>query len=257
MSILDGQTIRQVILETIDELSRSGPSLQLGSIINLVQKRLEVRNDLDAEQAILTFVHDLFRTGYLAWGYNLSNIGPPHCHLTSQGRRVLENLSRDPANPDGYLKYLLEIASINPIAKSYIFEALNTYNSDCYKASAIMIGVAAESIILEMRDRLVKRIEEEGEKPSKKLIDWKMKNVIGALKAKLDEIKDDFPPKLAEAYESNWSALIHPIRTARNEAGHPVSIESITRETVHASLLIYPELAKVAYEIIDWVDHKD
>lgn len=254
MAMIEGQKIRRVMLETIYDLSKGRSHLQSGMILGEIASRLEVRADVEMEQAILTFWYDLFRTGYLAWGYNLTNPDPPFCHLTEQGRRSLENLSRDPANPDGYIKHLSEVAEINSIARSYLLEALHTYNVDCYKAAAIMVGAATESILLEVRDKLTDRITDKGETPPRNLKDWKVKTMIAALKKILDDRKKDLPYTLAEAYEAYWPAFTQQIRTARNEAGHPLSIEPVTHETVHASLLIFPELAKLAHELKGWIN---
>ena len=103
------------------------------------------------EQALLTQFQEFFRTGYLAWGYNISNPEPPFFHLTEQGRKTLAQLSRDPGNPAGYLRRIDAIDSINPISRSYLEEALRCYVADLYKAGAVMIGGAAESLIIELR----------------------------------------------------------------------------------------------------------
>lgn len=36
-------------------------------------------------------------------------------------------------------------------------------------------------------------------------------------------------------------------------SGHPTSIEPVTPDTVHASLLVFPELAALATSLRDWV----
>ena len=108
---IDGQLIRKVLLEVIDEKAKSGSGhFQSGSVLSEASSRLNLRG-IELEQALLTLWYDLFRTGHLSWGYNLSNPDAPFCHLTDQGRKTLENLSRDPANPDGYLAHLSSVAS--------------------------------------------------------------------------------------------------------------------------------------------------
>src|SRR3990172_3474146 len=94
--------IREVILQVVQEQDPKGPKgLQLSQkgVLNEVGRRLQTRNDQDLEQAVLTQWHELVRTGYFAWGLNLSNPDPPRFHLTERSRRALERLSRDPANP--------------------------------------------------------------------------------------------------------------------------------------------------------------
>lgn len=250
---ISGQSIRKVLLDVINELGKNAQgNFQSNSVLREASRRLSLCG-LEYEQALLTYWYDLFRTGHLSWGYNLSNPEAPFCHLTDQGRRTLENLSRDPANPDGYLAHIYKLGALNSIAESYIKEALKTYNSDCFKAAAVMVGVAAESLILELRDEFINKMNSFEKSPLKDLEDWRIKRVLDAFKAELDNHKSDMPKQLFEATESYWPAFTYQVRTTRNEAGHPNNIETVTSEAVHASLLIFPELVKLAGELKSWI----
>lgn len=253
MSALDGQQIRKIFLEVIEEKSKGGSSFQQGSILSEVTGRLSIGRGEENEQAILTYWYDLFRTGYLSWGYNLSNPNPPFCHLTAQGRRALAHLSRDPSNPDGYLAHISAVAAINPVAEAYLNEGIHTYIADCHKAAAVMIGAAAESMALELRDTLVAKMGALGKTIPNNLNDWRIKRVLDTLKNELDSKKKDFPNLLWESFLANWPAFTHQIRAARNDAGHPSSIDPVSQEQVHASLLIIPELAKLVTDLIAWI----
>ena len=249
----DGKLIRKTLLEVIYEKAKMGPGyFQSNSILSDTSRRLDIRG-AELEQALLTIWYDLFRTGQLSWGYNLANPDPPFCHLTNQGRKTLENLSRDPSNPDGYLAHLSELGPLNPIANSYIKEALKTFNSDCYKSSAVMVGASAESMILELRDALLRRLNSIGATIPRDLRDWKLKRILDALKSEFDRQKSNIPKELFEELESYWPAFTQQIRSTRNEAGHPQSIEPITQETVHASLLIFQELVKLVSNLTSWI----
>jgi hypothetical protein len=252
---MDGNEIRKVMLEVVQELSTRGSSLQSGTAIREAANRLGIRRNLEDEQALLTFWHDLFRMGYLAWGYNIPNPELPFCHLTELGRQALSHLSRDPANPDGYLTYLSDTASLNPITESYIREALTTFNANCYKATAVMAGAAAESMVVELRDALVAKMDNLGQAKPKDLEDWRIKRVLDAVETLLKTKKQLMPRNLYESFEHYWSAFTHQIRTVRNEAGHPASIEPITQEAVHASLLLFPELAHLISELLEWINN--
>ncbi|MBK5276363.1 MAG: hypothetical protein JJE30_15125 [Desulfuromonadales bacterium] len=248
-----GEEIRRVLLEVISEYSDRDASFQSGTILGESQRRLGINHNVSMEQALLTLWHDLFRTGYLAWGYNLSNPDPPFCHLTDQGRRTLQHLSRDPANPDGYLHHLNQTATLNPISNSYLKEALISFNTNCYKAAAVMIGASAESIVLELRDTLVAKIISLSRTPAKDLEDWRIKKVLDSLKKEIDAKRPLILTPLWEAYQGYWSAFTQQIRTVRNDAGHPTNIDPVTEESVHASLLIFPELAKLANDLSSWI----
>lgn len=139
---IDGAKIRSTILQAIaDVAARFGPDggLQTIAVLSEATKKLAVPgNQLsrDEDQALLTAFYDLFRSGHLSWGFNLANPSPPFFHVTEQGRRTLEHLSRDPANPGGYLAHLTRHATLNPIARAYVEEGLLTYNTNCFRAAA-------------------------------------------------------------------------------------------------------------------------
>ncbi len=253
----DGQTIRRVLLEVIEELSRTqANSLQAASILQRAAEQLGLNRgprNLASQQALLTLFNDLFRNGHLAWGLDLSNPASPFCHVTEQGRRTLAHLSRDPANPDGYIQHLNASGQLNPISRSYIEEGLSTYNSNCHKATAVMVGAAAEAIIIELRDTLVTKINALGRTPHNDLIDWRIKRVLDRLQVELDAQQKSMPRPLADMFNAYWAAFTQQIRTSRNDAGHPNSIAPVSYETVHASLLIFPELAKLATELRTWI----
>lgn len=249
---MDGAQIRAVLLQVVDDLSKQNTYLQSGGVLQEATRRLGTRK-LDTEQALLTFFYDLFRTGYLSWGYNLANPSPPFFHLTDLGRRALAQHSRDPANPDGYLTHLRSRTPLGPVTDSYIIEALNTFNAACFKATAVMVGAAAESLVLGIRDTLVTKLQALDRSVPAALTDWRVRPILSSLETTIAAKKAALPKPLFEQFEANWPAFTHQIRTARNEAGHPVSVEPVTAEEVHASLLIFPELATLAKQIEEWI----
>jgi hypothetical protein len=219
-----------------------GMNMQSGPVLGAATTRLGFRGNDELEQAHLTQFQEFFRTGYLAWGFNISNPNPPFFHLTNQGRKTLDQLSGDPGNPAGYLRRIDAVASINPIAKSYLNEALRCYVADLYKAGAVMVSGSAESLIIELRDEIAAKLTAKGQSPSNDLKDWRTSKVLKGLKAVLATQK--LPSDLMARYESFRPAFTQQIRAARNEAGHPSAVDLVTPETVHASLLIFPEFAE-------------
>lgn len=248
------RSMQEVLLAVISEHAERGGSLDSNSVLKDAARQLKSLGVLESDQALLTLWHDQFRNGRLAWGYNLQNNGPPFFHLTAAGRRTLEDHSRDPANPDGYLAHLCARTTINPIAESYICEALQTYNSGCFKATAVLVGCAAESLALELRDRLVSRLRELGLDVPNMLNDWRIRTVLRGVKAQLDQRSAAMDRGLRERYEGYWMAFAQQIRAVRNDSGHPASVAPVTPESVHAALLIFPELATLSGDLATWID---
>jgi hypothetical protein len=147
------------------------------------------------------------------------------------------------------------VAKVNDVALSYLREGLDCYVAGLYKAAAIMVGGAAESVILELRDEAVVKLNALGTSPSKDLTGWRIKPVTDELQKFLDQHKSSFDPKLRDSFEAYWAAFSLQIRTARNDAGHPKSIDPVTPYTVHASLLIFPELASLASRLTNWMQN--
>lgn len=228
-------------------------SLQQGTVFQAVAQRLGPGRDPDLEQAILTQWHDLMRTGYFAWGLNLSNPNPPFFHFTDRGRRALARLTRDPGTPAGYLRHLSDVVKLNPVANSYLTEGLDCFVAGFYKAAAVMIGAAAESLILELRDLVSQRMAQMHLPEPKGLSDWRVKTVLDPLYGFLDGKKGSFPKELREEFEAYWLAFAQQIRATRNDAGHPSSVDPVTEEGVHASFLIFPELARLSTSLAAWI----
>ncbi len=248
--------LRELILRAAhDQQPRddTGPTLQQPTVLDRVAQLLGGRSDPDLEQAVLTQWHDLMRTGYFAWGFNLSNPNPPFFHFTDRGRRALERLSRDPGNPAGYLRHLAAVAKLNPITSSYLGEGLDCFVAGFYKAAAVMIGGAAESIILDLRDLVMQRLAQAKLSKPKGLSDCRVKTILDALYDILDAKKGSFPRDLREEFESYWLAFAQQFRATRNDAGHPSSVDPVTEEAVHASFLIFPDQARLSNNLATWI----
>lgn len=228
-------------------------SLQSGLVLSETAKRLGITRNADLELALLTLWNDLFRTGYLSWGFNLNNPDPPFFHISDPGRRALARLSRDPGNPAGYLAHLYSAAKLNAVAQSYLGEALACFAAGLHKAAAVMLGAAAESIILELRDEVVTRLAAIGASVPKSLQDWRVKTVLDGLNDALTSRMAQMPYELRTEFEAYWPAFTQQIRATRNDAGHPSSVDPVAPDAVHASFLVFPELARTATRLLEWV----
>lgn len=248
--------IRETLLQVVHDLQPRGPldgSLQQSTVLNEVAKRLNVLHNAELELAVLSLWADLFRTGYLAWGFNLSNPNPPFFHITGRGRNALERLSRDPGNPEGYMAHLKSIASLNMVAESYLIEGVACFVGGLHKAAAVMLGAAAESTILEIRDVLQVRMVAVGAAVPKGLNDWRVKTVSDAIGDVLSARLAQLPHDIRTEYEAFWPAFIQQVRATRNDAGHPSSVDPVSPDGVHAAFLVFPELARTATKLRNWI----
>ena len=218
------------------------------------------KTDPKKAMPVVDAVYDLFRTGLLAWGATWDDVGPPYCHLTERGERALANFSRDPANPDGYMSYLADIGKLGPVVESYVREALATFGGGHHKAAAVMIGCAAEAIILRLREVVKSYIKRAGKSPRGKLDERGIRTVTRALKAQFDEDRtamvSDKKGELATAVEDRWPALAARLRDTRNAAGHPASLEKLKEADVHASLHLFHDLFRLTQDLTRWYEEQ-
>ena len=116
-----------------------------------------------------------------------------------------------------------------------------------------MVGAAAESIVLRVRSALVAKLDELGEKKPKDLTDWRISRILKAIQQVVESKKSSIPASVFGSFDAYWPAFTYQIRSVRNESGHPTTIEPIESETVHASLLVFPELASIGSKLEHWI----
>ncbi|MGQ3890714.1 hypothetical protein [Legionella sp. CNM-4043-24] len=249
--------IRQKLLETVkneierNKRSRISSNLQSGVILQEVAKQFEITHNPTYEQMILSEFQCLMNTGYLAWGYDLANPNPPFFHITDQGIKSLENLNRDPCNPSEYLRYIDSQCQLDDTERSYLNEAISTFNAGHHKSAAVMIGATAECLILKLRNAM----NQKHSKPPKGLSDWKAKTIFNTLKTVLDKHVSIMSSDLRDEYNAYWPAFNEQIRRTRNDAGHPENISSFKFEDVHASLLMFPNVAKLTTHLLAFISN--
>jgi len=139
-------------------------------------------------------------------------------HLTALGRQALALRSRDPANPDGYLAHLRARAAVGPVTDSYITEPLNTFNAACFKATAVMVGAAAESLALGVRDALIARLQVLGKSVPPALSDWRVKRVLASLETMITTQKPALREGETALGRRQPGSFRPPLSTGRSEA---------------------------------------
>ena len=255
MALPSADEIRKSLLETLAKLAgtNNAGNFEHAHVLHTITDRIP-RHERTPEfdRMALTQWNELFRTGYLGLGWNLDNPGHAWFHVTDRGMRAFKNLSRDPANPAGYKQYISSVAVLNPVAASYLTEGLDCFSAGHFKAAAVMIGAASESLILELRDAVLTGLSSRGQIVPKALNDWRVKTVFDGLRAVLDGHKSGLAKDHRDDYEAYWSAFTHQIRITRNDAGHPTSVDPVTEDAVHQLFLMFPTLARLSQELCDF-----
>lgn len=100
--------------------------------------------------------HLLLNQGVISPGA-IRNMGPnlPNFHVTEYGMKCLEARDILPYDVDDYMKLINEIDILNEWVKYYINQALMCYNSNCFEASLIMVGLSNEVIVESLIDSYI------------------------------------------------------------------------------------------------------
>src|SRR6266481_5151979 len=98
-------------------------------------------------------------SGVIAPGIGLhsSGVNLPFFTITDFGHEVLSAERAIPQDPDGYIAEIRSAGKtcVDPVAIGYIEEALRCFSRGCYTASVLLLGVAAEEVVLKACELIV------------------------------------------------------------------------------------------------------
>ena len=185
--------------------------------------------------------------GVLTVGSDSSNLNLPHFRITDYGHSVLEEERFIPHDPTGYLKDLKGIkrSILTKVAVTYVEEALRCFNSGCHVASVLLLGVAAESVFLQLCEVIQLHLKDNNEKkkldnqlPVKTKHRWivqKYQNLPAAVRR----------GKLPESLDMTLTSLYDLIRRQRNDLGHPQETPPLlNREQAFVFFKLFPGFAQ-------------
>lgn len=160
---------------------------------------------------------------------------------TERGCGALADEENNPDDRTGYMNRLLDATpETSSTVQQYLLEALKSYEQDCYLASAVMLGGAAEETTLNVaksfvtwKGRGADNLKTILENPRQFYV-YKLQEFEKRLKA----IRGEIPQEFADNLELNITAVLQLIRLTRNDAGHPTG-RRIDRSDCYQNLVIY------------------
>ena len=154
----------------------------------------------------------------------------------------------NPENQESYLKNIDNVCDLSPISRSYLQETLKTYASYNFGASGIMLGITVELLVLEMWEAIVKCKDPTNQNPC----NGKIEAIIDAIDKELQDPQFGIPQEMISMLGGYWPKINEQINRIHNKEGYPIELDSITPDSVHATLLFFPELAELIHNIIKW-----
>jgi len=257
--MLDSSVIQHLILK---ERTHSG---QIGDVVRSVAQAavrqglinvvplVEYSNPLS--DRIMTVMWELIMEGVYAPGASMQSPNLPFFHVTEYGLRCFEAGELTAHDPDDYLRRLKSACpSVNPVTMLYTGEALGAFRTGNHLAATVMIGVAAESMLLRLVDAVHGSLstpdrQTKFEKETKGKL---AKAQHDAVLARLRSPSSPLPPEIEAVLTVEIDGIYDLIRRTRNEAGHPTG-RRMERYETHALLLLFPTYCKTVHHLIEWM----
>lgn len=193
--------------------------------------------------------------GVLVPGFNASNPDWPHLSLTDYGETIRQQSAPTPADPEGFLNRLGPFVANDPIIKMYVSEAVAALNRHVFLAAAVMLGVAAEALMLALADEI--RTSFGNPKAGQEWYDRKIASRLAlrqheAISRRLDTVLQIMPGQLAEKLDTHLRGIQSLIRQHRNEAGHPTGARK-DRDEVLPLFYLFVGQTKFISDLIEWL----
>lgn len=173
-------------------------------------------------------------------------------HPTTRGKAAAADSTLNPDNVPAYLtRVMQDIPDLTDIPQFYLGESLRAYASDCYSASTIMLGVAAEAVFYDVAAPFSAWLSGSAGQTlaaalGKPTLAYIQKFV--EFQKRLSASKGHLPPALQQNLDLNINSVLELLRLVRNDVGHPTGIK-IDRQSAFQYLVVFPGLAKRLYAL--------
>jgi len=257
--------IRSAILEAMNDADAPN---QVVGLEHAVRRILGVRAgerspppdtvlDPEAKRLFFEVVWNFIGTGILVPYYNRSNTKWPFLSLTTEGRELAERGEPSPADPDGFLRHVEDAFSsgLPDTVSLYLREAVFAFNRRLYIAASVMLGVAAEGLLLEVASAV-----RDSHLDASVGRDWYAGSIEStpalrqyrSIASKLEPVQRDMPHELRERFDANFRSIRNLIREQRNEDGHPTG-NTRDRDDLLPALYLFAPYARLTAELIGWL----
>jgi len=200
-------------------------------------------------------VEELVAAGVLVYGVNALGPSLALLQITEFGLACVEAGQVDPHDADAYLASVLgQAPNLDAVARQYLEEGLECLRRRCYRASAVMLGAASETVMLALISAFHHALQDPQRKqqfednamkpaPIRRRFDY-FRQRLAAVQAQ------HVPAALREDLDLKLDGVFALLRAARNDAGHP-NIGPVSRETIHGNYLLFPSYCARAYALIE------
>jgi hypothetical protein len=172
--------------------------------------------------------------------------------LTEKGRKASDDAHLNPDNVSAYLQHVASrVGELDSVAMFYLEESLRCYANECYTASTMMLGVAAEAMFYEVATVFSIWLGNKSGKILSQLLEAPAKSYVQKFiefQKRIAANKGHLPSNLQQNLDLNINAVLELLRIARNDVGHPTGIV-VEQDSAFQYLVLFPSLAKRLKEL--------
>lgn len=179
----------------------------------------------------------------------------PHLSITEYGKTYLETEGSAPYDPDGYLSSIKsDSPNVDDVVLLYLTEGLQCFLRSNYIASVVMVGVAAEKVILNLIDAFASAMSDVSKATTfrRKIQNAMIKKQFDELTKQLYPLKKQLPGELSRDLETYLGSIFNLVRSYRNEAGHPSGI-GVSHEIAYSNLQVFRYFSKNVHRLIQYL----
>lgn len=275
---MEYELIRQLVLEYLRHLLERGQQgqNQVNRVVSYVglkayERQLWVPVEVPTRPEYVSDMlpaEDIDRIKAIMWqliiqgvlvpgGQGKSDDSWPFFSITEYGKTYLETEGSAPYDPDGYLSCIKEDSpNVDDVVLLYLTEGLQCFLRSNNIASVVMVGVAAEKVILNLIDSFASAMSDVSKATTfrRKIQNAMIKTQFDELTKRLYPLKQQLPDELSRDLGTYLGSIFNLIRSYRNEAGHP-SGTIVSHEIAYSNLQVFRYLSKNVHRLIQYLSN--
>jgi hypothetical protein len=172
-------------------------------------------------------------------------------YITPEGRERLEGGTPIPEDVEVYLTQLrADAPEVDDTAVFYVREALLAFRARLYPSAVVMLGCAAEHLVLLMAEDLLPKLKAGEQTTLKKALErGPISGVWSAFRPRFEQHRTTIFAGQVMTSETALDGLFLAVKSARDDGGHPQRVQT-TEGAARALLYAFPEYAKAASRAI-------
>ncbi len=242
------EEMRGAVLAYLAEIAKTNTQVgQCNAVHEQFAKIFRRQPSTEEHRVLLELLYEQLLAGVLVFGKGLQGgtaDGYPWITITEFGKLVLKEQKFLPYDPDGFLARIQkDLPELDATCLRYLREAVDGYSRNLRLSASVMLGVASESLMLQLVDAFAGWTEIDKAKFNEAIRGRTISEVYKELQKRLNSKLELLPVELRREIHVYLDGLFSLIRVIRNDAGHPTDTD-VPKNVLYANIQAFPEYAR-------------